>query len=373
MGSVIITPLYPLYQREFGFSEITLTLVYAVYVVGNLAALLFFGQISDRAGRKRVALPALGLATAGTLLFVFAQGTAWLYAGRLLIGLAVGILSGTGTAWLAELFGPGERRAATVTAATANLTGIAVGPLLAGLLAEYAPVPLVLPFVAYLIVLGVVATAVARAPETRRLGESRLRVRPRVGVPRERWGAFAAPAVTAFVSFALGGLYFALIPTIVTHDLRVRNVAVSGLVVFALGVVAAVSLVLGRRLEPARAMAGGLLCLLPAVALVVLAQAARSMGVLLLASAVGGVALALGYRGSLEVVNEIAPDDRRAEVVSTYFMACFIGNSVPVIGVGVLSAVAGPLIASAVFAGTVGALAVAALGWSVRRPAHSKV
>src|SRR3954454_9680494 len=75
LGSVIVTPLYSLFQRKFGFSEITLTLVYAVYVVGNVAALLLFGQISDQAGRKTVALPALGLAAISALLFLFAQGT----------------------------------------------------------------------------------------------------------------------------------------------------------------------------------------------------------------------------------------------------------------------------------------------------------
>ena len=140
-----------------------------------------------------------------------------------------------------------------------------------------------------------------------------------------------------------------------------QNVAAGGLVVFELGAVATVCVVLARRLEPARAMISGLVCLLPAVALVVVAQAARSMPLLLLASAFGGVAMALGYRGSLEVVNEIAPDERRAEVVSTYFMACFIGNSVPVNGVGVLTTWTGPLTASVVFACTVGALSIAAL------------
>jgi MFS family permease len=311
-------------------------------------------------------LPALGLAGASALLFIFAQDTVWLYAGRLLIGLAVGILSGTGTAWLAELFGPDQRATATVTAATANLIGIAIGPVLAGVLAQYAPAPLVLPFVAYLIILAAVAAAILRAPETRQPSVHRLadlRVRPRIGVPRERLGAFTAPAVTGFVTFALGGLYFALIPNIVLHDLHDKNVAAGGLVVFVLAAVATVCLVLGRRLEPSRAMTAGLLCLLPAVALVVAAQAARTMPVLLLASAVGGVAMALGYRGSLEVVNEIAPDDRRAEVVSSYFIACFIGNSVPVIGVVVLSTLTGPLTASVVFACTVGALSIAALGW----------
>lgn len=73
--------------------------------------------------------------------------------------------------------------------------------------------------------------------------------------------------------------------------------------------------------------------------------------------------MALGYRGSLEVVNEIAPDDRRAEVVSSYYIACFVGNALPVIGIGILSTVTDHLVASLVFAVTIGAMAVAALAW----------
>jgi MFS family permease len=366
MGSVIVTPLYPLYQDKFGFSEITLTLIYAVYVVGNVLALLVFGQISDQIGRKRVSFPALALAALSALVFLFAHGTAWLFAGRLLIGLVVGVLSATGTAWLAERFGAQRQSTATVTAATANLIGIAVGPLLGGLLAQYAPAPLTLPFLAYLGLLALVALAIVRAPDAlpRHVTAWRdLHVRPRIGVPRDRMHAFAAPAVTGFVSFALGGLYFALIPTVVIRDLHETNVAVAGLIVFELGTISALVVVLARGLRPAAAMTGGLALLLPAVALVVIAQAAHSMPVLLLATAFAGVAMALGYRGSLQVVNQIAPDERRAEVVSTYLIACFIGNALPVIGVGVLATATDPLIASAVFAAMVAALSIAALAW----------
>jgi MFS family permease len=101
MGSTLVTPLYALYRDAFRFSEITLTLIYAVYVVGNLGALLFFGRLSDQAGRRRVSLPALALAAASAMAFFFASGVGWLFCARLLSGLAVGVASGTGTAWLA--------------------------------------------------------------------------------------------------------------------------------------------------------------------------------------------------------------------------------------------------------------------------------
>lgn len=364
-GSVLVTPLYTLYQRKFGFSEITLTLIYAVYVVGNVVALLAFGQISDQLGRKRVALPALGLAVLAAVLFLVADGTAWLFAARLLIGLAVGVASGTGTAWLGELHGEGGGRShATRDAIAANLTGIALGPLLGGLLAQYAPAPLRLPFVAYVAAVLVAALAVARTPEQGQGRVERLRdvrVQPRVGVPHDRLGAFTAPAVTGFVIFALGGLYFALIPGIVVRDLHEKNVAVGGLLVFELAAVAIAAMLIAGRLRPAVAMVGGLVVLLPAVALVVTAQAVASMPLLIAATALAGIAMGLGYRGSLQVVNDIAPEDRRAEVASSYFIACFLGNSVPVIGVGVLSTATEPLFASIAFACMVAALAVAAL------------
>ncbi len=364
MGSVIVTPLYSLYQAKFGFSEVVLTLIYAVYVVGNVAALLLFGQISDEIGRKPVALLGIGVAAASALVFLFASATAWLFAGRLLIGLAVGILSGTGTAWMAERYGPARRSTATVAAATANLAGIAVGPLIGGLLAQYVAGPLRVPFLVYLAVLAVVVIAIWQAPDPRparikRLGE--LRVRPRIGVPADRLGAFAPPAIAGFVTFALGGLYFALIPGIVIRDLHQHNLAVGGLIVFELGAIGAALIVLGRRLRPITAMTSGLISLVPAVALIVTAQATGSMALLLIATAFGGVTLALGYRGSLQVVNQIAPDDQRAEFVSTYFIACFIGNSIPVIGIGLLATLTDPLTASIVFACTVAALSIAAL------------
>lgn len=132
VGSVIISPLYSLYQRKFGFSEIVLTLIYATYVVGNVIALLFFGQVSDQVGRKRLGLPTLALGVVSAIVFLLATGTIWLFVGRLLFGLVAGVLSGTGTAWLAEQYGERGRARATVVATTANLVGIAAGPVLGG-------------------------------------------------------------------------------------------------------------------------------------------------------------------------------------------------------------------------------------------------
>ena len=101
-GSTLLTPLYIIYKQKFGFSDITLTLIYAAYVVGNLGALLVFGRLSDQIGRRRAALPALAVAVLSTLFFLFTDSIAALFWARALSGLGIGVAAGTGNAWLAE-------------------------------------------------------------------------------------------------------------------------------------------------------------------------------------------------------------------------------------------------------------------------------
>ena len=363
VGTTVVTPLYDVYRRDFGFDQITLTLIYAVYMIGNLLALAFFGRLSDQIGRRRTALPAIGLGMLSTLVFLFATDTAWLFAARVISGFAIGIASGTGTAWVAELFGGRDKARASLMAAFANMVGLSVGALLAGCLVQYAPWPLRLVFVVYLAMLVVLMLVVRSIKETVRQPRAfrEASLRPRIGVPRSIAAEFIAPAATGFGSFALFGFYAALAPGILEHDLHLSNRALGGGVVFELCVVAALTVIATRRLSSRGAMIGGLALLLPSLLLLVLAQALASLPLLLAGTAVGGVAAALGYRGSLQVVNEIAPGQQRAEVISTYLLCCYVGNGLPVVGVGVISQLATPVIASSTFAITIALFAIAAL------------
>jgi predicted MFS family arabinose efflux permease len=363
VGTTLVTPLYDLYRREFGFGEITLTLVYSVYAVGNLLALAFFGRLSDQVGRRRTALPAIGIGIVATLVFLFATDTAWLFAARVISGFAIGIASGTGTAWIAELYGGRDKARASLAAACANMFGLSVGALIAGLLAQYAPWPLRLVFVVYLAMLGALMWVVSRVRETvqRPRGFREASLRPRIGVPRSIAARFIAPAATGFGSFALFGFYAALAPSILAQDLHEKNRAVGGGVVFELCIVSTLTLLATRRLGSRAGMISGLVLLIPSLVLLVLGQGLASMPLLLAGTALGGVAAALGYRGSLQVVNEIAPGDRRAEVISTYLLCCYLGNAIPVVGVAVISQLATPVIASSVFALTIALFAIAAL------------
>jgi predicted MFS family arabinose efflux permease len=367
-GSTLLTPLYIIYKQEFGFSGITLTLIYAAYVVGNLGALLLCGRVSDQIGRRSTVLPALGAAAVSTIIFLLAHGTAALFWGRALSGLGIGLAVGAGNAWLAELVGNDKSRASLIATGT-NFLGLAFGSLIAGLLAQYAPWPLRLSFVVYLAAIAIVAGLIWRTEETvarPARGFSADLLRPRIGVPAEIRGKFVAPAVAGFGAMALVGFFAALAPSILAQELHQTSHAAAGALVFELAIVCAATVQVTHGLSSRTAMLWGLGLAVPSVALMVASQMLASMAVMIGATALCGISAALGYRGSLEVINKIAPEDRRAEVTSSYFVCCFAGNALPVIGVGIISAYAGMPSASATFAAMLSLFAVGAILFDIK-------
>ncbi len=132
MGTTLPTPLYALYRQRFGFSELMITVIFAAYAAGVIAALLLLGRLSDQIGRRRMLLPALGLSAVYAGMFLVADGLPLVLAGRILSGLSAGIFTGTATATLVDLAPSEHRSRATLVAAVANMGGLGFGVLLAG-------------------------------------------------------------------------------------------------------------------------------------------------------------------------------------------------------------------------------------------------
>ena len=368
MGATLPSPLYVIYRDELHFSQVTLTLIYAVYFAGAMTTAFFLGRISDEIGRRVAIFAAVAISIGAALVFIFADSLEMLFVGRLLSGLALPLASGAGTAWIVELCE--DRCTAASLSAGAILAGLGLGALISGLLAEYSNEPLVFPFVALVSLALAAAVIVWLLPETvkhRVRHWSAIALRPRIGVPREIIGAFIAPAVTVFASFALLGFYSALAPSLLQRSLGIESHAVGGAVIFELYAAAVLVLALTHWLAARAAMLWGLSLLIPSLALLVVAFQSHSLPLLLIGAALGGGAAALGYRGSLQIVNQIAPDSRRAEVVSSYLMFCYAGVSLPVIGIGVLSAIETPGLAEGIFAAVIAAIALLAITVDIRR------
>ena len=303
IGAILPTPLYPLYRQAFGFSGVTLTLIYATYVLGNLTALLFFGRLADQIGRRPASLPAVAVGIASAVIFAAAQSTGWLFVARGLSGFSTGLASGAATAWIAELFAGRDKSRAARIASAANFFGCAAGPLIGGLFAQFAVAPLRLGYLAYLVLLGGAAGAILLPRETV-MQPKPLRdidLRPRIGVPPGIRLQFLSPAVTGFATFSLIGFYSALIPSLLGETLHQSAPLIAGGVVCELFLVAAVAILMSGKFASQTATLAALLLLPPSVWILVGAEVAQSLALLVFAAAVGGLAGGLGYRGSLEV------------------------------------------------------------------------
>lgn len=332
-GAYLPSPLYPAYQRAFEFGDLTMTLVYATFALVSAPALLLFGSAADALGRRAVLRAGVGLAALGSGCFALAQGPWWLLAGRAAQGLALGAVTGAATALITEHAPAAIRRRASVLASTAFVAGTAAGPIAAGVLAQYAPAPQVLPYAVHLVLLAI---AWRRAGA---LSDPRTRYRWRPARPRTPVGVralFATSAATGFLGWTAAGLFLAVIPAVLSRSVQIDNAAFSGAVVGAVLVCSAVSQPLVTRWGTPRAELAGLGALL--ASLVALAcTGGGSTAVTAVAAVTAGIGHGLSYGGASAAVDQAAPPGNRAAINSALHLAFYAGAGGPAVAVGLLT------------------------------------
>lgn len=360
LGTNIPSPLYGVYQGEWGFSSVVLSLVFASYALALIPGLLIFGRISDTVGRRRVILSGLLVAAAGSLLFSVAQGLSWLFAARIVQGVAVGISSGAISAAIVELHPIGDRRAASLATTAALTSGGALGPLFGGVLAQYAPWPLVTPYLVHFIVLVLIIAGVwFIVPETIEVESGKRSWHPRAPrVPAAIRGRFTLGAAASFSGWAVTGLFVALVPSYATGLLEIRSLAFQGAVVFAMLGIASVTQLAAREVEHPKTILYGAAALTLGMAGVVLAVPIHSFLLMLAGTILDGVGLGLSFMGGLGLVGEIAPAENRAETLSAFYVATYLGVGIPVIGVGFVADHVGLFAAVTRFAAVISLLSI---------------
>src|ERR1700741_3273711 len=230
------SPLYGLYRARDHFSLFMITVAFAVYAVGVIVALLLAGHLSDLYGRRRLLLPAVGISIVSAIVFVASKSLEGLLVARFINGIAIGIVASTATAYIAELHAVGRPRAAAnkaqLTASAVNIGGLAVGALVAGLLAQWVAHPLTVPYLVFLAALVVAAIGVALTPETREAPKPRPRYRPQhLSVPQAERSRYFAAALSTFVAFAANGLFAGLAGLFLAVTLDHPSLALAGAVV----------------------------------------------------------------------------------------------------------------------------------------------
>jgi MFS family permease len=374
LGANIAAPLYAGYADRFGFSTAVLALIFSVYALVLIPSLLIFGQVSDQLGRRPVIAIGLGLAIVGLALFAAASRVIWLFVARAVQGLAQGMMSGSATAALAELVGADEPRRAALLATLAQAGGAATGVLLSGVLAQWAPAPDVLPFVAGMIACAVVAALLPSVPESGRTRQGRLRVR-RPAVPADIRGAFARVALTAAALWSVAGMFFSIMPSYAgTLVLASKNLALLGLVAaLVLYSSCLAQFVVRHGAPPAETQASGLGLLALGLIALVLAGPAKSAALLMAAAVLAGAGHGAALLAAQDDLNRIAPDEQRAEVSAAFYVCIYLGVALPVIGIGVLAVLTTLYTAVTTFAVVTGAAALAVAAWHLANRDYQSV
>jgi MFS family permease len=365
-GTTLPTPLYTLFERRYGFGELMVTVIFAIYAFGVIAGLLAFGRLSDEIGRKPVLVTGIVLSAVSAVLFVFADSLASIYAARIVSGVSAGIFTGTATAALVDLVPGDRRRLATLVAIVVNLGGLGLGTLGAGLLADYCRSPLRLPFIVDLGLLALALVGLLLAPETVRRQRFRFRLQA-LAVPKEVRSVFIRGATAGFGSFAIAGVFSSVAPAFLGQVLGYKSHALAGLLVFILFGGSIAGQLFVPRLTDSSALVAGCALMICGVGLVALALGVESLAALMAGATVVGLGQGLVIGAGLAAINQRAPVERRAETASSFFVVMYVGLSLPVIGVGVAASSLGLRTAGIAFSAAVGALVLGVLISLIRR------
>lgn len=364
-ASTAPTPLYHLYQEHLHFSAATLTVIFGVYAISLLVALLTVGSLSDFLGRKPVIFTAVMLNILAMLLFIKADSVAWLIAARVLQGFATGMA----TAVLSAALLDANRQQGPLINSVAPLLGMAMGAMGCGLLAEFAPLPLQLSYWLLLVMFVLQALYVWRLPESvSRQPGAWASLRPTLHVPpqarRTLW--MVLPINTAV--WALGGFYASLAPSLVRTATGSTSNLIGGATVAALTVTGALMIYCLRNRPGDKVLQLGATLLPAGVALILIAVHTASLSLFFVGTLVAGCGFGAGFLGAVRSLVPLALPHERAGLMSAFYVLSYLAFCLPALLAGSLTRTFGLVASTDAYGAVLIILALGALFTLVRQP-----
>ncbi|MEU7928368.1 MFS transporter [Micromonospora sp. NPDC049801] len=335
------TPLWPLYQARDHFGATTVTVAFAVMVVGAAASFLALGHLSDRMGRRRIIAPALVVGIVAAVVLAASPSLTGLIIGRLLTGVAVGLMTATSTAYLSDLYRrayPDRPASPTpaLVASVANLGGLALGPVVAGALTQWVRGPLSTSYLVFAVAMTVLLFLVLLSPET---VDRTMRTQDRPDRFRLRAGqrvAFGTAGVIGFFAFAVMGLFSSLGAIIVRGQLGITSQFVVGLALFAsFGSSAVTQIALGR-LSQRPLLVTGTVMFPAGLALTAVSLYHPALSLFFVAAILAGGGAGLLFKGAVTQTAIAAEPASRAGVLAVFFVIAYLGMGLPSIAFSVI-------------------------------------
>lgn len=362
-ASTAPTPLYHLYQDQLHFSAAMLTLIFAVYALSLLAALLTVGSLSDHLGRKPVIFTAVLLNALAMLLFIYADSVAWLIGARVLQGFATGMATAVLSATLLDT----DRQQGPLVNSVAPLLGMALGGLGCGLLAEFAPAPLQLTYWLLLALFVLQGVYVWRLPESvSRQGGALASLRPTLHVPVQARSTLWRVLPLNTATWALGGFYASLAPSLVRTATGSTSNLIGGATVAALTVTGALMIFMMRNRPAAQALRLGASLLPVGLVLILLGVHGASLSLFFFGTLVAGCGFGSGFLGAVRSLVPLALPHERAGLMSAYYVLSYLAFCLPALLAGYLARNFGLLATTDGYGVVLIVLAVTALLLSLR-------
>jgi predicted MFS family arabinose efflux permease len=358
-GASAPTPLYALYQAQWGFSPITVTIIFGIYAIAVLTALLFVGRLSDHLGRRPVLIAAIAAQIAAMLIFATASGVEDLVLARIIQGLATGAAVGAVGAGMIDL---NKERGATANA-VAPTFGTATGGILSGYLVQYLPAPTHLVYAVLCVIFVLQGIGVALMADTLSPAPGALAsLKPRLNLPVTVRGPLLLALPILVASWALAGFYGSLGPMLVRGMLGASSALLGGLALFVLAASAGVAVLALQHREPRFMMTLGASLLIAGVGVAVWSLPHHAVAVFFAGTSIAGMGFGTGFQGAVRSIVPFAAPHERAGVLSIVFIVSYLSMGVPAIAAGALLARHGNILGTGKgFGETIMMLALAAL------------
>jgi MFS family permease len=337
-ASTAPTPLYQLYQEQLQFSSAVLTLIFGVYALSLLAALLTVGSLSDFLGRKPVIFTAVMLNAVAMLLFIYADSVTWLISARVLQGFATGMATAVLSATLLDT----DRQQGPLINSVAPLIGMALGGLGCGLLAQFAPAPLHLTYWLLLALFAMQAVYVWRLPESVSSQPGVwASLRPTLHVPVQARSTLWRVLPLNTATWALGGFYASLAPSLVRTATGSTSNLIGGSTVAALTLTGALMIYTLRNRAAARSLQLGASLLPIGLILILLGVHNASLSLFFLGTLIAGCGFGAGFLGAVRSLVPLALPHERAGLMSAYYVLSYLAFCLPSLLAGNLTHIFG--------------------------------
>jgi hypothetical protein len=344
------TALYHQYQDSFGLTSFAITVIFAAYVLSLLAALLTVGSLSDFIGRRPAILAALALNMVSMAMFMTAGSEAALIAARALQGFATGLA----TASLGAAILDNDRSRGPILNSITAFCGLSAGSLGGAILVTYAPDPRQFVYVVLLALSAIEAAILWFMPETAEVRAGAIAsLRPHVNVPARASRAMARATPVTIATWALGGFYFSLMPALVRVATGVTLPVVGGLVVSALTLSGAISVLWLRSASPRRMLRVGTVVLAAGVAVTLAGVREQLVWPMLVGTVISGIGFGATFSGTMRTVLPLAQTDERAGLLAAFYVVGYLSFSLPAVLTGLTVPMVGLTAAAYVYGAVV--------------------